>query len=460
MSSRFGQGSRLPALVVAAGALTLTVIGPFSGLPAWLAVIFGLTVLTAGGIALRAPSFAERASRATLSRPLGLDASVTLEQAAAQAVETVRDLRDELARQAAQPWHDRPEAAILLEALSEATMLIGSDGVVRLANDRCRRLLGLDQSPAGRHVEELITKAELLEEVASARRGIGGRSKIRLPRPEGALICETTTTPIGTGEPIADVLVSIRDITELAGAMQLKTDFVANASHELRTPISAIRAAADTLEAAGGDEAMRERLVVMIQNHVTQLDQLVRDLLDLSKLESAEAPIAIKPFALSDLAADLATMFAEACDRRGITLEFELDPSLEHMLSDRRLLMLIAKNLVENATKYARENTAIRVIAEPTPADDPNAGGLRGLLLRVIDRGQGIPLSQQNRIFERFYQVDSARTGIGPRGTGLGLAIVKHSAKLLEGTVEVESVWGQGTTMIVRLPACVASTPS
>ena len=249
----------------------------------------------------------------------------------------------------------------------------------------------------------------------------------------------------------------MRDITELAGAMQLKTDFVANASHELRTPISAIRAAADTLEAAGSDEAMRERLIGMIQNHVTQLDELVRDLLDLSKLESAEAPVAAKPFALSELADDLATMYADACERRSVSLSFDFEPALERMVTDRRLLMLIAKNLVENATKYAREQTTIRVTAKAMPDE---ATGTLGMELRVAARGQGIPIAQQQRVFERFFQVDSARTGIGPRGTGLGLAIVKHAAKLLEGTVEVDSVWGQGTTMIVRIPACVASAES
>ncbi len=433
----------------------LTVVAPLAGLPAWLAVVLGATSLVAGGIALLSPSGSERRARAFLVRELGLDDELGLEEAAGQAVGANRRLRADLVREGSRAWHSRPEAGTLLEALSEATMLIGSDGVVRLANDRSRRLLGLDQPPTGRHVEELITKAELLEEIASARRGIGGRSQIRVPRPDGVLICETTTTPIASGGPVAEVLVSIRDITELAGAMQLKTDFVANASHELRTPISAIRAAADTLEAAGGDEAMRDRLIGMIQNHVTQLDQLVRDLLDLSKLESAGAPVAIKPFDLSDLAADLATMYAEACEQRGLELDFELEPALANMRTDRRLLMLIAKNLVENATKFAREQTTIRVVARAVDGDE---GGPRGLELRVIDRGQGIPISQQQRIFERFYQVDSARSGSGPRGTGLGLAIVKHAAKLLEGEVEVESVWGQGTTMIVRIPGCVAAS--
>ncbi len=447
------QGSRIPALLVSVGALTISILGSQAGLPGWAVVLLGATGLVAGAVVLRAPALTERRTLGLLTDRLGLRRALTLEQAASEAALMVSRAERNLEREQSRGWHSRPEAAMLVEALSEATMLVGGDGVVRLANDRCQRLLGLEQTPAGRHVEELITKVELLEEIASARRGIGGRSTIRLPRADGARICETTATPIPSSGSPTDVLVSIRDITDLAGAMQLKTDFVANASHELRTPISAIRAAADTLQAAGGDESMRERLIGMIQTHVTQLDQLVRDLLDLSKLESAEAPVAIKPFALSDLAADLASMYSDTCAQRGVSLEFELDPALEYLRTDRRLLMLIAKNLVENATKYAREGTAVRVLGRVIPSDsDP----LRGLELRVVDRGQGIPLSQQQRIFERFYQVDPARSGDGPRGTGLGLAIVKHAVKLLEGTVEVESVWGQGTTMIARIPSCVA----
>ncbi|MEO1717119.1 MAG: ATP-binding protein [Planctomycetota bacterium] len=457
MGTTVGYGSRMVTVAVGALALLVAVLAPILGLQFWVASVAGVVVLAAGAFIVGLPSPAERFARERLVRVFQLDGSASLESAAIAAAAKLDTARAALNAELERPWYTRPEAATLLEALSEATMLVGSDGVVRLANDRCRRMLGLDQSPVGRYVEELITKAELLEEVASARRGVGGRSRIRLPRSEGVLICETAATPIATGQPTADVLVSMRDITELAGAMQLKTDFVANASHELRTPISAIRAAADTLEAAGSDEAMRERLIGMIQNHVTQLDELVRDLLDLSKLESAEAPVAAKPFALSELADDLATMYADACERRSVSLSFDFEPALERMVTDRRLLMLIAKNLVENATKYAREQTTIRVTAKAMPDE---ATGTLGMELRVADRGQGIPIAQQQRVFERFFQVDSARTGIGPRGTGLGLAIVKHAAKLLEGTVEVDSVWGQGTTMIVRIPACVASAES
>jgi signal transduction histidine kinase len=149
-------------------------------------------------------------------------------------------------------------------------------------------------------------------------------------------------------------------------------------------------------------------------------------------------------------------MFSDACALRGVGLLFELDPALEHLMTDRLLLMLIAKNLVENAAKFAREGTDIRVVGEVVATPGAPMDTMR---LRVIDRGVGIRLAEQQRIFERFYQVDPARSGSAERGSGLGLAIVKHAAKLLEGTVGVESVWGQGTTMTTEIPSCVVRSP-
>ncbi|MEM9166980.1 MAG: ATP-binding protein [Planctomycetota bacterium] len=384
---------------------------------------------------------------------LGASDASGLLPAVERTLERIRDLEDQLATQRATPWHQRTEAEVLFEAFGEATLLIGEDGTILLANERARRLLGVSQPLHDRHVSEVLTKAELLEEIASARRGVGGQSTIRLPQAETTRICKTTTQPIATQTPPSPVLVTMRDVTELAGALQLKTDFVANASHELRTPISSIRAAADTLEAAGGDAEMRARLIGMIQNHSVRLDELIRDLLDLSKLESQDAPVAIRPVRMSDIAAELTEMLDEVCTSNQVRLEFDIHPALEEIRTDHRLLMLILKNLAENAAKFARPETSVRVIAKPNPTPDEP---LDAMELRIVDAGQGIPLSQQPRIFERFYQVDSARTGSARRGTGLGLSIVKHAIKLLDGSLGVESVWGQGTTMIVALPACIA----
>jgi PAS domain S-box-containing protein len=423
-------------LALVAGVPTAaTALGLLAGAPGWLVALTGLV---AGGALVW--SLRPWASRGELPFEAGVRS------------------RDEAAERpgVGAGWLSGGEVGSLVEALGEAVMLVDAEGVAVQANERARRLLEVQGEIVGRHVEELITRAELLDEIAAARRGAQSRSTIRLPRSGGARTCETVCSPIAPGTGASAVLVSIRDVTELAQTARLRTDFVSNASHELRTPISAIRAAADTLSAAGSDEAMRERLIGMIQSHVSRLDEMVRDMLDLSKLESADAAVSARPVRLSELAADLSDMFSDACALRGVGLLFELDPALEHLMTDRLLLMLIAKNLVENAAKFAREGTDIRVVGEVVATPGAPMDTMR---LRVIDRGVGIRLAEQQRIFERFYQVDPARSGSAERGSGLGLAIVKHAAKLLEGTVGVESVWGQGTTMTTEIPSCVVRSP-
>ncbi|VAX41993.1 Phosphate regulon sensor protein PhoR (SphS), partial [hydrothermal vent metagenome] len=246
--------------------------------------------------------------------------------------------------------------------------------------------------------------------------------------------------------------------TEQATAMQLKTDFVANASHELRTPLASIKAAAETLHEVGGeDPQIRERLIAMIASNAERLEELSRDLLDLSSLESPEAACVIERVDLTAIAEDLHELFAEPCTTRQITLEFDLDDRLSTTWTDARLVRLVLRNLLDNAVKFADTGSVVRVRGSVSPGAGDAPGTTRlGATLEVIDQGIGIPIAQQQRIFERFFQADEARTGSpARRGTGLGLAIVKHALRALGGTIEVESVWQQGTTMTVDLPGCV-----
>ena len=253
------------------------------------------------------------------------------------------------------------------------------------------------------------------------------------------------------------MVVSLRDVTELALAVQLKTDFVANASHELRTPLASIKVAIETLsDGAWDDPTMRGRLTQMISGNVSRLEEMVRDLLDLSRLESSEAPVTLESVSLPELAAGLVEDFDAIMRERRLTLNFQIDPTARRLRTDPKLLTLILKNLIDNAAKFAYEGTAIRVAAAPmaAPGDVPPAPP--GIRIQVIDEGVGIPITQQQRVFERFFQVDPARTGFAHRrGTGLGLAIVKHAIKALGGNIGVESVWKQGTTMTVEIPGCL-----
>jgi len=348
--------------------------------------------------------------------------------------------------------------AAVLDALDEPVLAVNTDGVVVTANREAERLVPRGAGGAvGVPFEHLVPD----EQAATAvRRAIGGeasRTQTRLLMPEGPRILEISAEPLpgapgGPGAPVA--VAVLRDVTEQATALQLKTDFVANASHELRTPLASIKTAAETLADLGGESPeLRARLVSMISSNAERLEELTRDLLDLSSLESAEQPCTPERIDVSRVARELHDLFETACAQRRLALQFEIDPRLSSVWADGRLLRLVLRNLIDNAVKFAYEGTTIRVCGTVFGTGE---GGRAGARFEVIDRGIGIPLAQQQRIFERFYQVDSARTGLPRRrGTGLGLAIVKHGLRALGGTIQVRSVWQQGTTMTVELPGCV-----
>ena len=365
---------------------------------------------------------------------------------------------------------DLARADARLRALDEPVLVFNGEGRIGACNPAAESLLSLRaERLTGRPAEEAFTQSELLALYERARGGLAAREQVRISRAEGIRIWDVSAIPLpeqnGKGP---GVLMCLRDATATALALRVRADFVANASHELRTPIAAMRIALDTMSALEeGDEAMRQRLDGVIASNVARLEEMARDLLDLSRLESEETPPHLESVALSDLARELRTAYEAVCASRRLTLTFDIAPDADRLHSDRRLLSLILGNLIDNATKFAFEGTDVRIVARSSDRPSPNptlansqrpaASSPRSALrLEVIDRGVGIPLDQQQRVFERYYQVDAARTTNQPRrGTGLGLAIVKHAVRGLGGTIRVQSVWQQGTTMIVELPECV-----
>ncbi len=350
----------------------------------------------------------------------------------------------------------------LIDGLEEPVLAFGAQDAVIFCNRPAEAMMGVGPGClAGRTVRELFTRAEIVSLHAQGKAGSVARAQVPIVSPAGIRTYQVSAAPLppAWGEGRFGALLVLRDITELAQAVQMRTDFVANASHELRTPVSAIKIAADTLlDGAKDDPAMTERLLGMVSAHASRLEEMVRDLMDLSRLESTDMPMRPGELDLDELRAALASTFEPALRQRRLQLTFAFDEHLAGASTDPRLVLLILRNLVDNATKYAHEQTTIRVVARLL--DQPAAvGGTDGVDVQrlarfeVIDRGIGIPLSQQERVFERFFQADPARTGsTSGRGTGLGLAIVKHAARALGGRVGIDSIWGQGTTVWMEAP--------
>jgi two-component system phosphate regulon sensor histidine kinase PhoR len=246
------------------------------------------------------------------------------------------------------------------------------------------------------------------------------------------------------------VLLALRDVSTLAGAAQMKTDFVANASHELRTPIAAIKIAMETLrDVYGEDPPQSERCINIIEGHVKRLEEMLRDLLDLSRLESPDAEPKLADVKPWDLFAVVRSTLGPTAREKGVDLRFGDDPAStpDSFRSDERLLHLVLKNLVENSVKFTPPGGSIILTIGTTDREDQPA-----VEVSVADTGIGIPPEHRDRVFERFYQVDAARSGTAGRGTGLGLAIVKHAVAALGGTVRLQSTVGKGTTVTCVLP--------
>jgi two-component system phosphate regulon sensor histidine kinase PhoR len=404
-----------------------------------IAILLGLATVGYTAIALR--------SRGSQSPPvLDTPASKTLKALGAD-------------RDSANPIHGEKSGPIAssstglhnaANASDDLLLVFSPDGPISAANAAASDFFGAGGiGVVGRSIEDLLPQAEIHELYESARTGqkrecevaITGRDARRIFRAVGSPL------PASGGSQSPAVLLLLRDVTAYQSALRLGGEFVASVSHELRTPLASIKAALETLEhAVHDDPQMTHKLLTMIDTNVDRLEALTADVLRLSQLESSgQAPelteLEVKP-ALDSIGVLLDSLFSE----RKLGLEIDIAPGLETIRTDPRLFELVFKNLIENAGKFAFENTSIRIAARP--GDTPDSSRWR-----VIDRGVGIPIHHQPRIFDRFYQVDTARAGTSKRrGTGLGLAIVQNAVRALGGTIRVESVWQQGTTMIVELP--------
>jgi two-component system phosphate regulon sensor histidine kinase PhoR len=343
----------------------------------------------------------------------------------------LRVARRELEEQVRLSAEERGVQDLILSSMQDGVLLFDEHGRTVFANEATASRLGsLPRELAGLMplgIRSAAERAARERETASALVEIG--SPIRWLR--------IVATPAGeTGA----VLVTVRDVTDAWLADRVRRDFVANASHELKTPAASIQAAAETIRhAASDDPAAVSRFALQLEREAVRLSRIVADLLDLSRLESGSElreRVHVEALVRQQIEAH-----EEAAGEAGLTLAIEAADAVP-VLGSAGDLSLLVRNLLDNAIRYARRTGTVRIA---TTATD------REVILSVADDGAGIPTKDLPRIFERFYRVDRARareTG----GTGLGLAIVKHVAENHGGHVDVESELGRGTTFRVSLP--------
>ncbi len=322
----------------------------------------------------------------------------------------------------------------MLDAVADPLIVVAG-GRIAGANSAAQALLGTDL--IDRDIRLLLrhpAAADLLRrdspEAASAMlEGFGGDARH----------WEMRVSDIAAGRR----LIHLVDHSAVRAAERMRVDFVANASHELRTPIAAIGGFAETLadDAAGGDPETRARFLGIISREAKRLQRLVEDLLSLSRIEADRYRTPAETVDLAAIANEAAATAARDHGERGEDVVLDIVPDLR-VSGDRPQLLQVVHNLVANALKYGRDDTPVRVTL---------SAGDGAARLVVADEGEGIAPEHLPRLTERFYRVDAGRSrSLG--GTGLGLAIVKHIVERHRGRLEIDSALGRGTTMTVRLP--------
>lgn len=342
--------------------------------------------------------------------------------------------------------------AVAVANVGEAVLAVDGDGRVLECNPAFGALAGVDPAHAvGRSVESVVPFARLQALVLEVRRtGQPQREEIAVGTPdeERALCLDVQVRPLRLGDGAGGVLVLAADLSRVRRLESMRRDFVANVSHELKTPLAAIQGFCETmLDDAAMAADTRQRFLSRIHGQCQRLGLLVRDLLTLSRLDE-ERDLAVTTDT-SDWAGVLRENWRDLRplgERRGQQLELHLPPAAVWIRSDREALLQIGGNLLENAIKYTGEGGRVILRLE---------AGADSALLEVTDNGIGLSEADRERVFERFYRVDRARSReVG--GTGLGLSIVKNTVLNLGGTLGVRSRLGTGSTFWVRLPTVPA----
>lgn len=350
-------------------------------------------------------------------------------------VQALRQMNRQLAERFEELRREKAGSTAIVDAMVEGIVAADPKGRIVIANPAARRLLGYGPEaplPDLRTLFRAKAAREAVDEVLDGT-AIHGR-EVEL---DSRILLVNARSLEGGGA----VLV-LHDLTEVRRLESVRRDFVANVSHELKTPLTSISGYAETLAEGDVDEATRARFLGTIVANARRMQRLVDDLLDLSRIESGRWTPHLEPIALGPLASDSLHLFTDRAEARGITLDVDVADDAATLTADADAVRQVLTNLVDNAMRYVPDggHVTIRAVRDGV-----------GIRLTVADNGSGIAADHLPRIFERFYRVDASRSR-EEGGTGLGLAIVRHIVEAHKGRVHAESVPRQGTTIVTWWP--------
>lgn len=330
----------------------------------------------------------------------------------------------------------------ILKSMQSGVIAVDRIGKVILVNPSALSIFGIEENIIGKHILEVFRNVELENIIYEHKEE---NQEIRINHPEkrilrvrAALIKEIEDTHTDIG-----VVVVMQDITEIKRLEQMRSDFVANVSHELKTPLTSIKGFAETLKSGAiNDNDLREKFLEIIDVEADRLTRLINDILSLSELENKKPNLLFERIDLNKEIDVIREMMLSLSRLKGITLIFSKDERIPYVIGNHDKVKQLLINLIDNAIKYTPKGGSVSV---KTYFEDGN------VYIEVADTGIGISKEHLPRLFERFYRVDKGRSrALG--GTGLGLAIVKHIIAAMEGSITVKSELGRGTVFTIKFP--------
>jgi two-component system phosphate regulon sensor histidine kinase PhoR len=368
----------------------------------------------------------------------------------AEADRKMREIAEQRSRREAELKEQSQRTAALFNRMVEGLIVVDAGGRIRLANRSAEVLFGFSGDATGKTILEATRHHEVAAVVARLDRELEVLGhELRIDSMDAPRFLQVNALALRDAGGASDgAILVFHDLTRLRHLEGVRQEFVANVSHELRTPLSLIKSATETLLDGGKDDAAAlSRFLQIIDKHANRLALLIDDLLLLSTLDSGGLRLNRQPLQFRVTVQDAIDDLQARAHARDVTLE-NLVPSSLVVFADNDRMGQVVSNLIDNAIKYGRPGGKTTVVG--IHLDDSR------LEISVADDGPGIPKDAQERIFERFYRVDKARSR-EQGGTGLGLAIVKHVIQAHGGEVRVESELGNGSKFIINLPAIPTS---
>ncbi|OGL39238.1 MAG: hypothetical protein A3C43_07765 [Candidatus Schekmanbacteria bacterium RIFCSPHIGHO2_02_FULL_38_11] len=339
----------------------------------------------------------------------------------------------------------KAQLSTVLASMVEGVMAVDQTGKIILINSALERILGIEKSEGtGKSYSEIIRNHEISDIIKSSIKEKRGRIAEITALLSKETILRVQSAYFGAGEDsLSGAVLVFHDITGIKKLERVRQDFVANVSHELRTPLTSIKGYAEALiDGAKDDSVTLANFLETIKFNAEKMNKLISDLLELAKIESRDYQITKFQVTLKQIVDGCISAFREEMGKKKLSVDVSIQNGAENVFVDRNKIELVFNNLIDNAIKYTPESGKVSVNAKPS-------GNF--IEISVKDDGIGIPSNETDRIFERFYRVDKARSReLG--GTGLGLSIVKHIVEAHGGKIWVESELNKGSRFIFTLP--------